>query len=147
MQLYRRKLSHISPKLKNLMMFSAYTLKKLDWPHEDKRTAVELIADLLFMGGDEMRFIDASHRKNLQRMFFITEHGSFGLGPLSIQCNDIVVILFGGQAPFILRPTDVDGEYHFIGDCYVDGIMHGEHIEKLKAEGKFEEQKTSFTLV
>ena len=37
-------------------------------------------------------------------------------------------ILFGGDVPYILRPTAEDKEFQFVGDCYVHGIMDGEEI-------------------
>jgi hypothetical protein len=56
--------------------------------------------------------------------FFITQGGYFGLCPHETATNDLVVILYGGQSPFILRPTQ--GGHVLIGDCYVDGVMFGE---------------------
>lgn len=98
------------------------------------------------MGGDVDRFVEGTSPSK-GRTFFITQYGHIGKGPTAAQADDIVVVLFGGQTPYILRPTEKDGDYLFIGECYLDGIMHGEHIEKLKAEGRFDEAKTFFTLV
>jgi hypothetical protein len=122
-QVYRRKMSPISPKLQEWIDRSENILWALDWPHDDIRVAVKIIEALVFMGGDPYRFASATNAGFLERMIFTTEQGSFGLGPPAIKPDDIVIILFGGRVPFILRPTDVDGEYHFIRDCYIDGIM------------------------
>jgi hypothetical protein len=122
-------------------------LTALNWPLEDILEACEHTRDLLRMSGHKSRFYSAMMGHQFDRAIFVTENGSIGRGPPAIRPRDIVVILFGGRTPFILRPTDVDGEYQFIGDCYVDGIMHGEYIEGLKADGKFEECRTTFTLV
>jgi hypothetical protein len=51
--------------------------------------------------------------------------------------GDLVVLLFGGSVPYLLRPkivTSVDEghesvglkEYHFVGECYFEGMMNGE---------------------
>jgi hypothetical protein len=42
----------------------------------------------------------------LNRRFFVTKQGRFGLGPWSIKKGDIVCILLGGKTPFILRIHD-----------------------------------------
>lgn len=71
--------------------------------------------------------------------FFVTETGLLGLGPPETEPGDSVVVLYGAEAPFIIRPQPEDylseedgktylyqGGYILIGDCYIDGIMYGE---------------------
>jgi hypothetical protein len=70
---------------------------------------------------------DSCRQACLNRRFFVTTRGYLGLGPQTMQVNDVVVVLFGGRTPFILRPWM--GSYRFIGECYVHGIMAGEGIE------------------
>jgi hypothetical protein len=81
------------------------------------------------------------------RVLFIAEDYQ-GLGPEAMECGDVVCILLGGRTPFVLRPTDgrlstepssqttfpglVDVKYSFIGECYVDGVMHGEAMKDTK---------------
>jgi hypothetical protein len=72
-----------------------------------------------------------------------------GLGPKVMECGDVVCILLGGRTPFVLRPTGgrlsteppssqtpfpslVDVKYSFIGECYVEGVMHGEGVKGTK---------------
>jgi hypothetical protein len=60
---------------------------------------------------------------------FILENGSYGLCPPETTDGDIVCLLLGGKAPFVLRPTQYQGGkgyFNLIGDCYVNGIMSGE---------------------
>ncbi|KAE8447897.1 hypothetical protein EG329_010126 [Mollisiaceae sp. DMI_Dod_QoI] len=65
------------------------------------------------------------------RRFFITDHGSFGLGPGSIEAGDEVWVVCGGKMPLVLRTREMDWQagndahYTLVGDCYVDGIMDG----------------------
>ena len=68
------------------------------------------------------------------RRFFVTSAGRIGLGPQTMQDDDIISVLYGGKWPFVLRHIGGD-EYEFIGHCYVHGIMHGEAMRKYKADG------------
>jgi hypothetical protein len=61
------------------------------------------------------------------RRFFVTAAGYMGLGPRWMQPEDIVVVLRGALAPFILRKK-ADG-YWLIGPAYVRGIMYGEAVQ------------------
>ncbi|KAH8726035.1 hypothetical protein GQ44DRAFT_706309 [Phaeosphaeriaceae sp. PMI808] len=72
------------------------------------------------------------------RRFFLTKKGTFGLGPACMRAGDIVVVLFGGETPYILRPQG--DAYHFMGQAYVDELMQGELIVKMKA-GEIQEQE------
>jgi hypothetical protein len=63
---------------------------------------------------------------------FITSNGL--IGSMSKHCHakvgDKVYVLLGGNAPFILRPLDIDGKrvYQMRCACFLDGYMHGEAI-------------------
>lgn len=61
--------------------------------------------------------------------------GRLGRVPHGVQSGDRVVLLTGGQLPFLLRPvTKPEGGYQVVGPCYFYGIMDGEldhrHIEE-----------------
>ncbi|KUJ23934.1 HET-domain-containing protein [Mollisia scopiformis] len=62
------------------------------------------------------------------RGFFTTETGYMGMGPPNVQLGDIVCVLFGGEVPFVLRPSE-NGMYKMIGQCYLHGVMDGEVIQ------------------
>lgn len=66
------------------------------------------------------------------RAFFLTTRGYMGIGSSAIKCGDSVMILHGGQVPYILRARNRD-ESEFICECYVHGLMFG---EALQFEGK-----------
>ncbi|KIM95548.1 hypothetical protein OIDMADRAFT_170974 [Oidiodendron maius Zn] len=57
-----------------------------------------------------------------------TADGAFGLCPSSAQVSDVVVVLYGGRVPYLLRPTETPTEFYLIGECYVEGIMYGEAL-------------------
>jgi hypothetical protein len=61
---------------------------------------------------------------------FLTTRGYLGLGQEGFRPGDIVCILSGGEVPFLLRqlrPQHPEA-FHFLGECYVHGVMDGEEI-------------------
>jgi hypothetical protein len=73
---------------------------------------------------------------DLRRLFW-TENAVLGLGPQCMRAGDVVVVLHGGNTPYILRPKG--DNYLFMGQAYVDDIMNGQLIEKLDG-GEVQEQ-------
>jgi hypothetical protein len=67
------------------------------------------------------------------KCFFRNSAGNFGLCPPGTNPGDLVVVLFGGSVPFILsargNSTKLKG-YELVGECYLQGEMHGAAIEK-----------------
>jgi hypothetical protein len=61
------------------------------------------------------------------RVLALTLNGFFGSLPSEAQAGDIVVVLFGGWVPFVLRPVEGD-EFELVGACYLHGVMDGEWI-------------------
>ncbi|KAF7187580.1 Heterokaryon incompatibility protein 6, OR allele [Pseudocercospora fuligena] len=76
--------------------------------------------------------------------FFVTDTGRIGMASDNAQPGDVVAVLFGASVPFLLRP--LDDEYMIVGSCYCYTVMRGEYIRKLKAEGRLEEEATTFIL-
>ncbi|KAH6651675.1 heterokaryon incompatibility protein-domain-containing protein [Truncatella angustata] len=64
--------------------------------------------------------------------FFTTKMGLMGTGHVDTQPGDEVWVLRGGKIPFVLRPSENDGEteYTFIGQGYVQGAMQGEIFQR-----------------
>lgn len=75
------------------------------------------------------------------RTLFGMNQGSMGAGPPQLAKGDIICVLYGGPTPYALRPTSIPGEYTYLGDCYVHGMMHGEAVGSSKA------RETWFSLV
>ncbi|TDZ33045.1 Heterokaryon incompatibility protein 6, OR allele [Colletotrichum spinosum] len=73
--------------------------------------------------------------EQLNRRFFVTEKGFFGLGPPSMVVGDRVCILRSGVVPYVLRRRD-GGRWKYVGECYVHGIMDGEVVQWSK-EGAY----------
>jgi hypothetical protein len=57
------------------------------------------------------------------RRYFSTENGRLGVGPLDIKKGDTVCVLYGTRPVYILRETEVTGEWLLIGGAYVYGLM------------------------
>lgn len=64
----------------------------------------------------------------VNRCFFDTDCGRMGVGPFSTKPGDLVVILFGGDFCFVLRPKG--DQYEFVGDAYLHGVMNGELVRE-----------------
>jgi hypothetical protein len=79
----------------------------------------------------------------MNRRLFITASGHLGLGPASMMSGDIVAVLFGGNVPYVLRPLENE-QWHFVGECYLDGYMRGEAMDN---EGKDRQSHEWFELV
>ncbi|KAM0208638.1 hypothetical protein ACHAQI_006841 [Fusarium lateritium] len=70
----------------------------------------------------------------MEPCFFVTGSGLFGLCPWKSKERDVVVLLDGGNVPYLLRPAekkDDELRYELVGECFVQGIMHGEILERL----------------
>ena len=72
--------------------------------------------------------------------FFITKKGYMGMGRFA-EPGDEVCILFGGQAPFLLRETE--GVLELIENCYVNGLISEEAMEEYE---EFSHVKTTFRI-
>jgi hypothetical protein len=66
-----------------------------------------------------------------RRSAFSTMQDLIGMCPLVVAPSDVVVILFGGRTPYILRRTG--DHYRLVSDCYVHGMMDGEGIKMWQA--------------
>lgn len=68
-----------------------------------------------------------------------TRSGFIGTVPRTTKKGDVVCVLYGGQTPFVLRPSESrPGMYRLIGDTYVHGLMEGEALSMRLQETKFE---------
>lgn len=67
---------------------------------------------------------------------FMTKIGYVGMAPKVSQVGDIVVIFFGSQVPFVLRPHPghPKGYFMLMGEAYCDGIMDGEVLQLEEAQ-------------
>jgi hypothetical protein len=75
----------------------------------------------------------------IDRCFFAADDGSYGICPWTVREGDVVVLLFGGRVPFVLRPVPLLNhepggvlQYELVGECFVDRdeVMNGEFIKR-----------------
>ncbi|KAK4901251.1 hypothetical protein LTR27_001808 [Elasticomyces elasticus] len=130
----------------------AWQLK--DWAHWTSEETVENISvyitylvmqklqppmlEALAIGEDEAvrkasRFLKQLVWVWADNQLFQTASGRIGIGRGIMSQGYELVVLYGGQVPFVLRPS---GVYHqYVCDAYCHGIMNGEAISQQKAEG------------
>ena len=87
----------------------------------------------------EPLFNDLVHMSCNGTRIMRTSRGFIGTVPRNTKKGDVVCVLYGGQTPFILRPSDSrPGMFRLIGDGYVHGLMQGEAMNMDLKEQKFE---------
>ncbi|WYZ44533.1 hypothetical protein EsH8_VII_000969 [Colletotrichum jinshuiense] len=104
-------------------------IQNMEWllSLESKETLDQLLAtweDACKPGFRQLRLIE-----QLNRRFFVTSQGHFGLGPPSLLAEDAVCILRGGPVAYALRKSARD-RWRYVGECYLHGVMDGEVITK-----------------
>ena len=62
------------------------------------------------------------------KALFTTDDHRFGKGLASIEVDDSVTVLYGGDWPFVLRR--VENHFRLVGHCFIEGIMDGEAMEE-----------------
>lgn len=81
------------------------------------------------------RFVDRVTGFCANRRFFTTKRGTCGMSLRPSRQCDVLAIILGCPMPILLRPTrDVD-QYWLTCQAFVNGMMYGEAIEKLKQQG------------
>ncbi|KAJ4246511.1 hypothetical protein NW762_013451 [Fusarium torreyae] len=83
----------------------------------------------LSLKGRADRFLDAARTSGAGRARFTTKSGFWGIGPGSTMEDDLLCVFYGASVPFIIRPLPA-GEYHLVGECYIDNLMHGEVLDR-----------------
>ncbi|KAL2065433.1 hypothetical protein VTL71DRAFT_3103 [Oculimacula yallundae] len=70
-----------------------------------------------------------------RRRFCTTTSGRLAFMPPIAREGDLICILYGGEVPYLLRRR-ADGTYMVVGECYVNGIMHGEALSMDAAQSR-----------
>ena len=92
--------------------------------------AMRLWMSIPFQVGSWQRFREMFLMIGCRRRFFISEDGSMGVGPEAMRAGDIICVLFGGATPYILRRVGDSNNHLFVGECYVQGLMDGEALDR-----------------
>ncbi|KAI1123394.1 heterokaryon incompatibility protein-domain-containing protein [Nemania abortiva] len=94
----------------------------------------------------------------LDPCFFVATDGYYGLCPWTAQEGDVVVLLYGGNVPYLLRPinnyegakegsNEAENLFELVGECYVQDIMYGEFLGRRNDANYQEAETKTFTLV
>ena len=84
------------------------------------------------LAGNSRNYRRAAARGSRNKRLIRTVDGELGVGPRTAQAGDHVVLLYGSNAPSVLRP--MGSYYQYIGECYLGNHMYGEAI-RMAAEG------------
>lgn len=68
------------------------------------------------------QFLEIAYERRLGR----GENGYLALLPAGTEMGDRIILAKGGRVPLVVRPRKTKGEYTFVGEAYVHGIMDGE---------------------
>lgn len=120
--------------------FSAYIIQlmKSSQHSVSDYTSLHNLISLYFQGksGNWESWVSTANGTAWGHSFFTTTKGYMGLGSQAMKAGDVVVILAGGEVPFILRRA---GEFfQLVGECYVHGIMNGEAVHKVAERETFQ---------
>jgi hypothetical protein len=77
-----------------------------------------------------MQYREAMVRACVMRRIFRTRSGMVGLGPQHMQEGDEIVIFYKSWWPSVVRLAGDGRCYHFVGSCYVDGMMDGQAFQQ-----------------
>jgi len=73
------------------------------------------------------------------RAMFSSVKGSLGLCSPESMHGDEIWIVKGSRVPLVLRLDEAEHTYHLLGDCYLDGNMHGEAMMVIKEDHTWNE--------
>lgn len=79
--------------------------------------------------GDAFKWSHEATLATRYRRFGMTEKGYYLVGPDCMLRGDVVVVLYGGRTPFLLRKREDGTGWRFVGESYVHGMMNGEGME------------------
>ncbi|GAB1318199.1 Heterokaryon incompatibility domain-containing protein [Madurella fahalii] len=73
----------------------------------------------------------------LDKCFFELDDGSVGLCPAGSRMGDVIVLLFGGNVAYLLRPVS-ERTFKFVGECFVNGKMDGSAMPRGETDSRVE---------
>ena len=70
------------------------------------------------------------------RRFVVTNRGYIGLAPPAAEAGDSIIVLFGGELTYCIRPSKEEPDCHmYVGEAYLHGFMDGEACELSHTNG------------
>lgn len=59
----------------------------------------------------------------------LSQEAYLGMATWSAYPGDVIFVLKGHCVPYVVRPLD-QGRYYLVGECYCDGIIDGEFLDR-----------------
>jgi hypothetical protein len=76
-------------------------------------------------------FFAAIAYPSTERRYCITKDGRVGQAPADAEPGDEICVILGLVVPFVVRRVaDKPDQYTLIGECYIDGYMDDDHLER-----------------
>jgi hypothetical protein len=82
-------------------------------------------------GVSTLTFMEAVTFACSGRRYFSTKNGRVGLGPADIEPGDLVCVFLSGPTPYIIRQSQRNSNYKFLGESYVHGLMNSEALDMM----------------
>jgi hypothetical protein len=117
--------SSLEDTYKNAFVHTEFFARYVDLPRSEWKCPIETV--LTF--NEQARQYRMDMDKMAKKRPFVTNLGYVGMGPPDMKEKDRVVIFMGATVPFVVRSLG-DEKYELVGDCYCDGIMDGEVVDK-----------------
>jgi hypothetical protein len=113
------------------LLFEKISIKMNGSPDLDQQTMLPDLASLASYSGQQIVRIAWIYMTSLSALlkkpqFFITRKKYIGPAPAMTQAGDLIALIGGCQAPFVLRPDHERKIFRIVGDCYLHGFMNGE---------------------
>lgn len=141
-------LSESAPQVDESYLVAAFTHCLFSGHHFGSRlkpSHVEMLCKLDPQLGieDNVEVIADSLASSLQsgvkgKQIMVTDSGYIGTVRDEVAVGDLVCILYGCSVPVVLRKTQEDGQYVFMGEAYVHGLMDAEALV-MQIKGKLKE--------
>jgi hypothetical protein len=114
------------------LVVDAYRIGSLRDPPEQRAIEVDPSkSQITFYGSNYFKGAMIDHLRLCQylRKFSIIAKGLYCMSSICTDPGDVVCIIYGCDTPVVLRKAE--GHFLFIGDCYADGMMRGEAMDRL----------------
>lgn len=112
------------------LYIQGYTLEDVCRKSKGIRSRSRFSGDLLDRQSFLSRFNDTT--QGMSRRLMITKDGNTGMVPCRTRRGDQIWVLLGCSIPVVLRKRQEGTSFNVVGECYINGFMHGEALDLLR---------------
>ncbi|KAK3681680.1 hypothetical protein B0T22DRAFT_472645 [Podospora appendiculata] len=73
---------------------------------------------------------------SMGKRLIVTDGGLLGMAPREARKGDVVCVLLGCSIPLVLREVPGEESFTVVGECFVDGYMNGEVLERMEHQDR-----------